>query len=187
MVKTFRRGGVYSHPNVIPLRKNIVARVMKDVAILVFSCVAVATGALFAFLGWIAGDLPLISSLSALFRSCGGLLVFLGVFGGVIWFMRSRPSVHWLTSSMPIQQYEAKVFRRWRTDRGVIVSSEDVELEEPRYWVSLVTKDGKRLDVETSEKIYEECLEQSWGYAWVQGSWLGSFQRSVELYLKHES
>lgn len=160
---------------------------MKDAQILLISGVALAMGAFLTLLSWSSGDFPVFSAITRLLKGCGVLLVFLGLFGGAMWFIRSRPSVHLLTSALPIQQIEARVFRVWRTDGGVIVAPEDIELEEPRYWVSLVTQDGRRLDLETAEDVYKECLEQSWGYAWVQGPWLGSFQRSADLYRKYES
>jgi hypothetical protein len=160
---------------------------MKDFQILILSAVAIVSGVLLNCLAWTMGNVPILSTLSSVVSGCGGLLVLLGLFGGVMWFIRSRPTVHMLTTNMPIQEFEARVFRVWRTDGGKIVAPEDVELEEPRYWVSLVTSEGSRFDLETAEDVYKECLEQSWGQASVQGSWLGSFMRSSDLYRKHES
>lgn len=80
-------------------------------------------------------------------------------------------------------KYVAKVFSKWRTSKGRVVGFED-EAENAKYHISLVTDKNERLEVETTESIWNSVAEGVWGYAYVQGDWMGMFTPDAELYLK---
>lgn len=146
---------------------------------------AAATGIILSLFGSISKSVSGMEGVGSFLQICGGLLIVAVVIGAALLILHRRPSIHAFTSTAPIRQFEARVFRVWRTDGGNIVAPEDVDLEDPRYWVTLVTPEGQRIDVETAADVFAECIEQAWGHASVQGSWMGSFVRSADLYRKY--
>ncbi len=80
-------------------------------------------------------------------------------------------------------KYAAKIFSKWRTSKGKVVGYED-EVDNAKYHISLVTDKNERLEVETTEGIWNSVAEGVWGYAHVQGDWMGAFTPDAELYLK---
>lgn len=146
---------------------------------------AAATGIILSFFGSMAKSVSGLDGIGSPLQICGGLLIVAAVVCAALLIRHRRPSIHALTATAPIRQFEARVYRVWRTDGGNIVAPEDVELEDPRYWVTLMTPEGQRIDVETAAEVFAECIEQSWGYASVQGTWMGSFVRSADLYRKY--
>lgn len=58
------------------------------------------------------------------------------------------------------------------------------EVDNAQYYISLVTDKNERLEVETTEGIWNSVAEGAWGHAYVQGDWMGMFTPDAELYLK---
>ena len=85
----------------------------------------------------------------------------------------------------PIRRIEAKIFSVFRTDRGKVVDAMDTELTKPAYHAVLVTADNKRFEVDTDAAVWQNCIEGSWGYAEIQGDWMGSYVRDADLYRKY--
>lgn len=85
----------------------------------------------------------------------------------------------------PRVRLAAKIHSIWRSDKGRVVGPFDEELEQPGYHVVLVSEDNKRIELQTSEQVFGQCAEGSWGYAEIQGDWLGSYVRDAALYTKH--
>ncbi|MCH8274108.1 MAG: hypothetical protein IH851_04900 [Armatimonadetes bacterium] len=79
----------------------------------------------------------------------------------------------------------AKIHSTWRTDQGQVIPPYQTELEEPAYHVVLVTDQNERIEVATAEPVWRECIEESWGWADLQGNWMGSYQRDPELYRRY--
>jgi hypothetical protein len=74
-------------------------------------------------------------------------------------------------------RFVAKVHKAWVTDNGHVVPSDAAELESPRFHVVLMSPDGRTFECETAPEVMRECIEGSWGWAEIQGDWLGSFVR----------
>ncbi len=87
--------------------------------------------------------------------------------------------------SGPKQRIAAKIDRVWVTDRGRVVSPEEVDLKSPGYHVVLMTVDGRSHECDTAPEVIRECVEGSWGWAEVQGDWLGSYMRDPQLYMQY--
>lgn len=73
----------------------------------------------------------------------------------------------------------------WRTEKGRIIAPHEEATQKPGYHAVLVTEDGQRIEVETDPAVFAGCIEGSWGYAELQGDWLGSYRPDPELYTKH--
>lgn len=73
----------------------------------------------------------------------------------------------------------------WRTEKGRIIASHEEATVKPGYHAVLVTEDGQRIEVETDPAVFACCIEGSWGYAELQGDWLGAYRPDPDLYAKH--
>ncbi|GEM_PF-7019612 len=134
-----------------------------------------------AFFGLGFGLLGAVLGFLLMFGSVGVALLVL--FGAVVGQSRAAKKS---ASAIPIR-FAAKVHSVWRTDKGKVIPPEAEFVERPQYHVVLISEEGKRFEVETSPVVFAECLEGSWGYATVQGTWLGSYQRDADLYAKHSA
>lgn len=85
----------------------------------------------------------------------------------------------------PRRTLPVKIHATWITDKGKIVDSAEQLLEKPRYHATLITEDLQRMEVEMPPEIFAKTPEGAWGYAEVQGDWMGGFTPDPELYAKH--
>lgn len=106
----------------------------------------------------------------------------------IIGFVSSVAANRVVTASKnqgPRRKVAVKIHSVWRTDKGRVVGPDDTELEIPGYHIVLVTEQNQRIEVDTAPEVYYQCAEGSWGYAEIQGDWMGSYVRDAELYTKH--
>jgi hypothetical protein len=160
---------------------------VKQQHVYIFSAAGFVFGIFLVIIAKGVREVSALGMVAGAMKAVGTLLILAAVLVAAIFAYRNRPNVHALTSNQPVRTFDAKVFRRWRTDGANLLTSEETDVEDPRYWIVLVTASGERIEVESPQSVYDECIEQSWGEASVRGSWLGSFKRSGELYRKHES
>lgn len=100
-------------------------------------------------------------------------------------FYAGHKIVQTRVASMPMKRYAAKVHSRWRTHHGKVIGPEEIVPDPISYHVVLITDDNRRLECTTHFVVFQQRLEGSWGYAEVQGEWLGSYGRDADLYTKH--
>ncbi len=160
---------------------------MKPQHVYIFTGAGFVFGIFLVIISNVVHEVSALKMIAGAVKAFGVLLILAAVLVASISAYKHRPSFHSLSSTHPVRTFDAKVFRRWRSDGANLLTSEDTQVEDPQYWVVLVTPSGERIEVETVEAVYGECIEESWGEASVRGSWLGSFNRSVELYRKYES
>jgi hypothetical protein len=87
--------------------------------------------------------------------------------------------------SGPRKRIAAKIDRVWMTDRGHVVAPHETDLKRPGYHVVLMTPDGKTIECDTAAAVLQECIEGSWGWAEVQGDWLGGYVRDPVLFTQY--
>lgn len=86
---------------------------------------------------------------------------------------------------MPVRT-PARVQYKFRTDDGKpLVGEEEAEGVE-RWHVVLLTKARRKLETETARQVYDACPEGMWGWAWLQGNWMGRFDPDPELHRQME-
>lgn len=118
----------------------------------------------------------------------GASLMIIAVAIGIVGFLMAvavRKQSVAKSRTGPRKRIEVKIYSVWRTDKGKIVDPFETELEKPGYHAVLMTPEGKRFEVETDATIFAQCVEGSWGYAEVQGDWMGSYVRDGALYSKY--
>lgn len=115
----------------------------------------------------IGSTLMAVSVIAAL----GGVLVA-GKFGANRGARKSK--------GMPVRT-PARVEYKFRTDDGKpLIAEEEAEGAE-RWHVVLLTKANRKLEVETARPVYDACPEGMWGWAWLQGDWMGRFEPDPDL------
>ncbi|MFN8139479.1 MAG: hypothetical protein U0R49_06750 [Fimbriimonadales bacterium] len=89
------------------------------------------------------------------------------------------------SSSGPPRKVACKVHSAWRTHKGRVIGPEEIVDDPIQYHVVLITEDNKRLECDTHYSQFAHLMEGSWGYAEIQGEWLGNFTVDPDLYTKH--
>jgi hypothetical protein len=84
------------------------------------------------------------------------------------------------TRGMPVRT-PARVEYKFRTDDGKHLDGEEEAEGVERWHVVLLTKARRKLETETAREVYDACPEGMWGWAWLQGDWMGRFDPDPEL------
>jgi len=74
-----------------------------------------------------------------------------------------------------------KVDYKFRTDDGKVLVDEEQAEGVERWHVVLLTKANRKLETETAQQVYDTCPEGMWGWAWLQGDWMGKFEPDPAL------
>ena len=128
------------------------------------------------------------NDVARLIRAISQILVVLSATVGIAIFLTtyfSQKALITRSRSGPKRRVAAKIHLLWRTDAGRTVTPYDEHLENPAYHIVLITDKNERIEVETAESIWRGCIEGSWGYAELQGDWMGSYVRDPELYRRY--
>jgi hypothetical protein len=140
-------------------------------------------GGLFLVIGAMpAIDLPVL-------LAAGSTLVLLSVLGGILGLAVGFTRVMRTPSGAKRgirTRLPAKVYYKYRTDSGVMLAEEDEAEGQEQFFVVLVTKMKRRVEVETAGPVYRSCPEGMWGWAWVEGDWMGRFDPDPALHRQME-
>lgn len=127
------------------------------------------------------GQIPLLPS--GPYVMVGSALMALSavaVLGGIIlaggFGTRRSPTSRGLPVRTP-----ARVEYKFRTDDGKTLSGDEDAEGVERFHVVLGTKANRKLEVETARQVYDLCPEGMWGWAWLQGDWMGRFDPDPEM------
>ncbi|GIV03341.1 MAG: hypothetical protein KatS3mg015_2171 [Fimbriimonadales bacterium] len=135
----------------------------------------------------VIGAMPIFGIPSLI--AAGSTLVLLSVLGGIaglaLGFTRvmrpPTPTKRGVRTRIP-----AKIYYKYRTDDGIMITDEDEPEGQERFFVVLMTKMRRRLEVETAGPVYQRCPEGMWGWAWVEGDWMGRFDPDANLHRQME-
>lgn len=87
---------------------------------------------------------------------------------------------------MPVRT-PVRVDYKFRTDDGKLLVGEEEADGVERWHVVLLTRTNRKIEAETARQVYDACLEGIWGWAWLQGDWMGRFDPDPELHRQMES
>lgn len=150
------------------------------ISVFILACLLLVLN--FSFLGVFLGDfaLPFSAIIIAVMAITLSIMIV-----GFLTSVAAHKIVASKHSQGPRRRLAVKIHSLWRTDKGKVVGPDDSDLEAPGYHVVLITEQNQRIEVDTAPEVFVHCLEGSWGYAEIQGDWMGGYTRDAELYTKH--